>query len=65
MLLTRMSEQKESNKFNEDLKESHDNDDNNQPILQKIITPSDLNDIQPRATQVWNCDKVGFDSNLI
>ena len=28
-----------------------------------MIIPSDLNDIQPRATQVWNCDEVGFDPN--
>ena len=24
-----------------------------------MITPSDLNNIQPRATQVWNCNKIG------
>ena len=30
-----------------------------------MIIPSDLNDIQPRATQVWNCDEVGFDPNGI
>ena len=28
-----------------------------------MIIPSDLNDIQPRATQVWNYDEVGFDNN--
>ena len=28
-----------------------------------MIIPSDLNDIQPRDTQVWNCDEVGFDIN--
>ena len=27
--------------------------------------PSGLNNIQPRSTQVWNCDKIGFDSNGI
>ena len=31
--------------------------------LQKIIIPSDINDIQPRSTPVWNCDEVGFDPN--
>ena len=28
-----------------------------------MIVPSDLNEIQPRGTQVWNCDEVGFDPN--
>ena len=63
MLLTSMSEHKESNKVDKELKDSHDNYDNNQLILQKIIIPYDLNDIQPRATQVCNCDEVGFDPN--
>ena len=31
----------------------------------KMIIPSYLNDIQPRSTQVWNCDEVGFDPNGI
>ena len=34
MLLTSMSEYKEANKVNEELEESCDNYDNNQPILQ-------------------------------
>ena len=63
MLITSMSEHEEANKFNKEIKDSRDNDDNNQPILQKMITPSDLNDIQPRANQAWNCDEVGFDPN--
>ena len=65
MLLTRMSEHKEANKVNKYRKDSHDNDDNNQPILKKMTTPSDLNDIQPRTTQVWDCDKIGVDRNEI
>ena len=28
-----------------------------------MIIPSDLNDIQPRATQVWNCDEIWFYPN--
>ena len=28
-----------------------------------MIIPSDINDIQIRSTQVWNCDEVGFDPN--
>ena len=27
-------------------------------------TLSDLNDIQPRAPQVYNCDEIGFDPNV-
>ena len=50
MLITSMSEHKEANKVIEELKDSRDNDDGNQPILKKMIIPSDLNDIQPRAT---------------
>ena len=64
LLLTSMSEHEEANKFNEELEDSRDNDDNNQPILQKMIIPSDLNDIQPRATQVWNCNSFGFVPNV-
>ena len=26
--------------------------------------PSSLNDIQPRATQVWNCNEIWFDTNV-
>ena len=26
--------------------------------------PSELNDIQPRSTQVWNCDAIVFDPNV-
>ena len=35
MILTSMSEHKESNIVNKELEDSCDNDDNNQPILQK------------------------------
>ena len=52
MLLTNMSEHEEAEKVNKELEYSRDNDNNNQPILQTIIIPSDLNYIQPRSTQV-------------
>ena len=64
MLLTTMSEHEEAKKVNEDLEYSRDNDDNNQPILKKMIISSDLNDIQPRDTQVWNYNEVEFDLNV-
>ena len=50
MLITSMSEHEEAKKVNEELEDSRDNDDGNQPILQKMIIPSDLNYIQPRFT---------------
>ena len=65
MILTSMSEHEESKKVNEELEDSCGKDDKNWPIFQKIIVPSDINDIQPRATQVWNWDEVGFDTNGI
>ena len=63
ILLTSISKHKVSNKVNEELEDSCDNDDNNQPILQELIIPSDINGIQKIATQVWNCNGVGFDPN--
>ena len=63
MLLTIMSVQEEAKKINEELEDSRDNDNDNQPIFQKYIIPSDINYIQPRDTQLWNCDEVGFDTN--
>ena len=63
MLLTSMSEHEESNKVNKELKYSRDNDDKNQPSLKIMIIPYDINDIQPRATQLCNCDEIGFDTN--
>ena len=64
MIITGMPEHEEANKVKKEIEDSRDNDDNNQPILQKMIIPSDLSDIQPRATQVWNCGEVGFDPNI-
>ena len=43
MLLTSMSEHEGSNKVNEELEDSCDNDDKNQPILQETIIPSYIN----------------------
>ena len=52
MVLTRITEQEEPNKVNKELKESGDNEENNQHFMQKMIIPSDLNDIQPITTQL-------------
>ena len=32
------------------------------PLDPKSV-PKDLKDIQPRPSQVWNCDEIGFDPN--
>ena len=45
MLITSMSEHKEANKVIEELKDSRDNDYNNQPFLQKNIIPSDISSL--------------------
>ena len=31
--------------------------------MQNMNIPYDLNDIQPRATQIWKFDEIGFDPN--
>ena len=56
MHLKIMSEHEYSNKVNKELDESWDDTENNQPFLKKNNIPSYINDIKPRATQVWNCD---------
>ena len=38
--------------------ESQDNAENNQTFLQNMNIPYGLNGIEPRATQVWNCDLI-------
>ena len=50
-------------KLTKKLEDSRDKGENNQPFLKNMSIPYDLNDIQPRATQVWNCDNIGFDIN--
>ena len=65
MILTSMSSHEEPNKVNKELKYSWDEDEKNTPLLQKMIIRYDLNNIKPRATQVWNCDEIEFDPNGI
>ena len=64
MVLTSTSVQEETKKVNEEPKDSWDNNKNNQTFLQKTIIRSDLNGIQPRSTQVRNCDETGFYPNV-
>ena len=63
MVLTSTTEHEEDNKVNKKIKDSRNNDENNQPLLQKMIIQFDLNEIQPRTTQVFNCDEIGSDPN--
>ena len=56
LLLTIMSDHEDINKVSEKKVNSHDNH-------HRKIVPYDLHQIQPRATQVWNCDEIGFDPN--
>ena len=42
---------------------SHENHQNEFTFQVRTIVPTDLHQIQPRATQVWNFDKIGFDPN--
>ena len=63
MIIESTSEHRQARKVNKELEDSRDNAENNQPFLQNMNIPFDLNDIQPRATQVWNCDEIWFYPN--
>ena len=63
MLITSTSENIQANRQNIKVEYSWDKSENNQPLLQKMNTPFDLNNIQPRSMQAWNCDETGFDTN--
>ena len=56
LLLTSISDREDINKISETKLNSHDNH-------HRTIVPPELHQIQPRATQVWNCDEIGFDPN--
>ena len=56
LLITSMSDHEDINKVSKTKVNSHDNH-------HRTIVPPDLHQIQPRATQVWNCDEIGFDPN--
>ena len=61
MLLTSMSEIIQANKQNDKVEDSQGKAENNKPLLPNINIPSYLIKIQPRAMQLCNCDKIGFD----
>ena len=63
MLLTSMSNHEQSIRVKKELDDSWYDAGNNQPFMQNMNIPYDLNDIQPRATQIWKFDEIGFDPN--
>ena len=63
MLIAIMEENEQGKKKNDKVEDSRDKIDKNQPLLQNMNIPYDLNEIQPRATQVWNCDDIMFYPN--
>ena len=63
LLLTNMSDHKDINKISKTTVNSHDNHQNEFPFQVRMIVPPDLHQIKSKATQVWNCDEIGFDPN--
>ena len=62
-VLTSISDHKDINKVSEITVNSHINDQNEFTLQLITIVPPDLHQIQPRSTQVWNCDEIGLDPN--
>ena len=60
-LITIMTYHKDMNKVSKTTVNSHDNHQNGFTSQLRTIVPPDLHQIQPWATQVWNCDEIGFD----
>ena len=63
-LLNIMSDYEDINKISETSVNSHEYHQNEFPLQVRMIVPPDLHQIQPIATQVWNCDKIGLDPNV-
>ena len=63
LLLTSMSDHEYINKVSKTTVNSHENNINEYPFRVRTIVPPELHQIQLRATQVWNCDEIGFNPN--
>ena len=63
LMLTIVSYHKYMNKVSETTVNSHDNNRNGFNFHLRTITPPEFHLTQPRATQVWNYDEIGFDPN--
>ena len=59
LLLPSMSDHKDMNKVSKTIVKSHKNHQKEIPLNLRTIVPSDLHQIQPISTQVWNYDKIG------
>ena len=62
-MINTMSYHEDINKVSKTTVNSHENHHNEYPFQGRTIFPPDLHQIQPRATQVWNCDEIGLDPN--
>ena len=63
LILTILSYQKDMKKVSETTVKSHENHQKKIPFQVRTIAPPNLHQIQPKATQVWKCDEIGFDPN--
>ena len=63
MMIPSMSDHKDINKVSETTVNSHENHHNEYHFQVQTIAPPDLDQIQPRATKVWNCDEIGLEPN--
>ena len=63
-MLTSMSYHEYINKVRKTTVNSHENYQNGFPFQVRTVFPPNLHQIQPLATQVWNCDKIGLDPNV-
>ena len=58
-----MSYHEDINKVRKTTIHSHENNINEYPFRVRTIVPPKLHQIQPGATQMWNCDEIEFDPN--
>ena len=63
LLLISMSDHEDIKKVIKTTLNSPENHQKEIPFRVRTIVPPALHQIQPRATQVWNCDEIGFDLN--
>ena len=63
LLLTSISDHRDINEVSETTLNSHDNHQNEFTFQVRMIVQTNLHHIQPRATQVWNCDEIGLEPN--
>ena len=61
--ITSMPDHGDINKVSETKLNSHENHQNESPSQVRMIVPTDLHQIQPRSTQMWNCDEIKLDPN--